>query len=364
MAISFKEKIGQLFMPAAFVNDTPEGIKETEVLIRQYHVGGLTFFHSRAMAATNYGKKQAVIENKDSVKRLIELIEHYQSISKYPLLISIDAEWGLAMRLENAEQYPYNLSLGASKNSTSAFEVGRAIGNDLKRCGIHLNLAPVMDININPANPVIGYRSFGHNKHKVSELALAYYKGMQSVGVLACAKHFPGHGDTAVDSHLALPTIEKAADELWAQELYPFEQAIKADIDCIMPGHLSVPAFDSTGKPASLSQPMLKGILRDKLGYTGALFTDALNMKAVAEMFPEPGELELEALKAGNDLLSFSTNIPAAINLIIKNVKASSALMKVIIGFWHLKRKPATILNGLPSRALHRKACKQQHLEH
>jgi len=319
MAITLKEKIGQLFMPAAFVNDTAEGIEEIENLIREHHVGGLTFFHSRAMAVTNYGKKQDVVRNEKSAERLTALIQHYQSISKYPLLMSIDAEWGLAMRLENTEQYPYNLTLGACGDTSLAYKVGEAIGIDLKNCGIHLNLAPVVDINTDPGNPVIGYRSFGHDKKKVTEMSLAYYQGLQSVGVLACAKHFPGHGDTNVDSHLALPQINKTTEQLYEEELVPFKAAISAKIACIMSGHLSVPALGDS-KPASISSKILINLLRKELGFEGVIFSDALNMQAVAKMFPQPGKLELEALKAGNDLLSFSHNIAAGIDLIAEQM--------------------------------------------
>ena len=315
--LSQQQKVGQLFFPAAFINDSDENIKALERLIRECWIGGLTFFHSPQMAATNYEKRRDIPRNDESCQRLKELIQHYQSVANYPLLVSIDAEWGLAMRVENAEQYPYALSLGASQDPYLVFETGEAVAKDLKAVGIHLNLAPVLDINLDPANPVIGYRSFGQDKQRVAKLALAFYRGLRSVGILGCAKHFPGHGDTAVDSHLGLPVIRKSSKELFEQDLFPFVEAIELGIDCVMPGHLAVPALNE-GQilPSSLSKSVVTGLLRDHLGYEGVVITDALNMKAVADRFEHPGELELAALDAGNDVLSFSSNIPAAIELI------------------------------------------------
>ncbi|TRX50928.1 glycoside hydrolase family 3 protein [Fulvivirga sp. M361] len=344
--LTTSEKVGQLFFPAVYINDSDANIRKTEQLIQQYHVGGLTFFHSPEMAATNYEKKHDIPKNERSHERLMELIQHYQSVAKHPLVMSIDAEWGLAMRVENTEQYPYALSLGASSDPYLVFEVGEAIAKDLKATGIHLNLAPVMDLNVNPANPVIGYRSFGQHREKVTELALAFYRGMKSVGILGCAKHFPGHGDTSVDSHLGLPTIDKSEAALYEQELYPFQKAIEIGIDCIMPGHLSVPALSGSGKPASLSHEIVTGLLRKKLGHKGAVFTDALNMHAVSNLYQTPGDLEWAAFSAGNDILSFSKNIPAGIEKIL-----NQASEEQIEGHYQkvneLKQK-AGLVNGGP----------------
>ena len=250
--ITLKEKVGQLFFPAAFINDSDENILELEKLIKNHNIGGLTFFHSRLSAATNYEGKKNIIRNDNSATRLKELIIHYQSISKYPLLISIDAEWGLAMRVEKTPQYPYAITLGALDEADDelVFNVGQNSAKDLKKLGINYNLAPVIDINDNPKNPVIGYRSFGDNKVKVTKKALAFYNGMQQENVIGCLKHFPGHGNTAVDSHLGLPVIDKSLAELHEQELYPFKEAIKQGIDSIMIGHLAVPAL-TNGKVIS-----------------------------------------------------------------------------------------------------------------
>ncbi|WP_103070230.1 glycoside hydrolase family 3 protein [Aquimarina sediminis] len=316
------EKIGQFFFPAAFINDTDQEIKEIEKLILDHKIGGLTFFHSRASAATNFEGKKKVIRNEDSAKRLSELITHYQSITSSPLLISIDAEWGLAMRVENAPQYPYAITLGAlPKDQTKLiFEVGKYIGNDLASIGIHLNLAPVADINVNPNNPVIGYRSFGEKKEQVTHKALALYNGLQDSGVLGCFKHFPGHGDTEVDSHLGLPVITKSKQELYAQELYPFIKAIASGIDSILIGHLAVPSL-TKGKniSATLSKEIIKDVLRKEMGFKGVVISDALNMHSVSKLYPEKGMLEWKAFDAGNDILCFAENVEAGIRTIEKH---------------------------------------------
>ena len=203
------QKIGQFFSPAAFINDSDADIYQLEQLIKEYHIGGLTFFHSRASTATNFESKKQVIINTESKQRLAELIQHFQRIAPTPLLISIDAEWGLAMRVENTPQYPYPITMGTLPDTHTALitEVGKQTGHDLATMGIHLNLAPVADINTNPNNPVIGYRSFGAERENVTQKALAYYQGLTETGILGCFKHFPGHGDTSIDSHLGLPII-------------------------------------------------------------------------------------------------------------------------------------------------------------
>ncbi len=322
--ISLREKIGQLFFPAAFINDSDENIKALEKLIKNHNIGGLTFFHSRLSAATNYEGKKNVIKNDNSASRLKELILHYQSIAKYPLLISIDAEWGLAMRVEKTPQYPYAITLGAIKNDNDKliYEVGKRTAIDLKKIGIHYNLAPVIDINDNPSNPVIGYRSFGDDRFKVTKNALSYYNGMQEIGILGCLKHFPGHGNTSVDSHLGLPIINKTLNELYEQELYPFIEAIKQEIDSIMVGHLAVPAL-TNGKiiSATLSSEIIQDLLRNKLGYKGLIISDALNMHSVSKLYTEKGELEWKAFEAGNDVLCFSENVAEGIESILKNGK-------------------------------------------
>ena len=338
--LSKKEKIGQLFMPAAFINDTEEEIQALEQLIIDNHVGGLCFFHSRASAATNYVGKKEVIKNGQSFKTLQNLAKRYQQKSKHRLLIAIDAEWGLAMRIENTPQYPYAITLGALQDNTDLiFQVGKNIAYDCKQAGVHYNLAPVTDINNNPNNPVIGYRSFGEDKINVTEKSLAYVKGMQSEGVICSIKHFPGHGDTAVDSHLGLPIIEKSKEELLSNELFPFKELIKENVDSIMVGHLSVPSL-SNGQSisSSISKDIISGLLRNEFGFNGVVISDALNMHAVSKNYPVKGQLEWLAFDAGNDILCFAEHPSEGIDTILSNA-GDKQIERAFKRVWMLKEK-------------------------
>ncbi|QSB26300.1 glycoside hydrolase family 3 protein [Flavobacterium sp. CLA17] len=321
-AEALKQKVGQFFFPAVFINDTEENIQETERLIKEHHIGGLTFFHSRASAATNYESRKKVVFNDDSYEKIKALIIRYQKSAATPLLISIDAEWGLAMRIEKTPQYPYAITLGALPENKAAlvYEVGKQIGSDLKAAGIHYNLSPLADINNNPNNPVIGYRSFGENKEKVADFAVAYLKGLSDAGILGCLKHFPGHGNTNVDSHLGLPVLKESLAELLDNELYPFIKGIENKVDSIMIGHLAVPSLNN-GKDtsATLSKPIIETLLREQLGYDGLVISDALNMHSVSKLYTTKGELEWEAFNAGNDVLCFAENVPEGIEAILKN---------------------------------------------
>ena len=321
-AQALKQKVGQFFFPAVFINDTEENIQETERLIKEHNIGGLTFFHSRASAATNYESKKKVVFNDDSYEKIKALIIRYQKAASTPLLISIDAEWGLAMRIEKTPQYPYAITLGALPESQSklVYEVGKQIGLDLKAAGIHYNLSPLADINNNPNNPVIGYRSFGENKEKVADFAVEYLNGMSEVGILGCLKHFPGHGNTNVDSHLGLPVLNETLEELLENELYPFIKGIENNVDSIMIGHLAVPSLnDGKETSATLSKAIIQDLLREKLGYDGLVISDALNMHSVSKLYETKGELEWEAFNAGNDVLCFAENVPEGIEAILKN---------------------------------------------
>ena len=291
--MTLEQKIGQFFFPAVFINDTEENIQATERLIKEYNIGGLTFFHSRASAATNYETKKKIVLNDDSFQRLRELIVRYQNCGTTPLLMSIDAEWGLAMRVEKTPQYPYAITLGAlpASEKNLVYEVGKQIGLDLKSVGIHYNLAPLADINNYPNNPVIGYRSFGQNKEKVGDFALEYLRGMNDVGILGCLKHFPGHGNTNVDSHLGLPVLKETLEELLANELVPFIKGIKNNVDSIMIGHLAVPALnDGKDTSATLSKSVIETLLRKQLGYDGLAISDALNMHSVSKLYDQKGQ--------------------------------------------------------------------------
>ncbi len=345
-----QEKIGQLFMPAAFINDSEEEIQYIEQLIEKHTIGGLCFFHSRASAATNFEGQKKIRYNETSFSTLKNLIERYQNAAKYRLLISIDAEWGLAMRIENTPQYPYAITLGAIQNTNDlTFQVGKQIAKDCKVAGIHWNLAPVVDINNNPNNPVIGYRSFGEDKNRVAQKALAFVKGTQSEGVLTCLKHFPGHGDTGVDSHLGLPLITKTKEELLANELYPFQKIINEGVDSIMAGHLSIPALaDGDPSPSSLSKKILKSVLRDNMKFNGVVISDALNMFAVSKNYPDKGELEWRAFDAGNDILCFAEHTKEGIEMILKkatDLQIEESFERV----WKLKQKAF-----IPDLAKHR----------
>ena len=213
-------------------------------------------------------------------------------------------------------QYPFAITLGALKKDAEKWveEVGYRMGLEMKRSGIHLNLAPCADVNTNPNNPVIGYRSFGDHTENVAKLSFAAYSGMKKAGIGACLKHFPGHGDTAVDSHLGLPILQKTKAELEAEELVPFQYGIDREVEMIMVGHLAVPALTG-GKdiPASISRELITDLLKEEMGFQGLVISDALNMKAVANLYPEPGELEWQAFHAGNDILCFSDHVKEGI---------------------------------------------------
>lgn len=293
-SMSLKEKVGQLFMVSAYSNRSESHTDSIQQLINDYHIGGLIFFQGGPM-------RQAKQTN------------HYQSISKVPLFIGVDGEWGLNMRLDSTSRYPYNMTLGAISNNDIVKKIGEQIGKDCNRMGIHINFAPVVDINTNSKNPVIGVRSFGEDKVNVTEKAWAFTDGMQSTGVLACAKHFPGHGDTDTDSHKTLPTVSFSKERINEIELYPYKELFKKGIAGVMVAHLNVPSLESQeGLPSSLSYKIVSELLKDQLNYDGLIFTDALNMKGAAD-YGEPGDIDLAAFKAGNDVLLFTVDAPKAI---------------------------------------------------
>ncbi|HEU4473025.1 MAG TPA: glycoside hydrolase family 3 N-terminal domain-containing protein [Flavisolibacter sp.] len=301
-SLSDEEKIAQLMVIRAHSNLGPEHISQVTDLISKYNVGALCFFQGGPM-------------------RQAELTNLYQSIAKTPLMVTIDGEWGLGMRLDSITRFPYQLTLGALNNEQLVYEMGKAIGEQMKRIGVHVNYAPVVDVNNNPNNPVIGYRSFGEDKYKVARFGVAYARGMQDAGIMACAKHFPGHGDTEVDSHYDLPVISKSRGQLDSLELYPFKELFRAGIGSVMVAHLAIPSIDNTPNlPTSLSKKNINGLLRDDLGYQGLTFTDALEMKGVAKFFPA-GEAAVQAIIAGNDMLCLPENVPEAINALADAVK-------------------------------------------
>src|SRR5690606_19548190 len=243
-----------------------------------------------------------------------------QNTSKVPLLGAIDAEWGLGMRLDSTISYPFQMALGAIKDNALIYEMGTEVARQIKRTGLHVNFAPVVDVNNNPKNPVINFRSFGEDKYNVAEKSVAYMKGMQDNSVMTTAKHFPGHGDTDTDSHFALPQINHSIERLDTLELFPFRKVIEAGIGGIMVAHLNIPALDSTGIPSTLSKPIITDLLKNKMGFEGLIVTDAMNMKAITNTH-SPGIVDKDAILAGNDLLEFTENVPKAISEIKKAIK-------------------------------------------
>ena len=300
--MTLNEKIGQLFMVQAYSNKDKKHENFITNMITKYHVGNLIFMQGTP-------EKQAKLNNK------------YQAVSKTPLMIGFDGEWGLDMRLKNTYKFPWNMTLGAIKNDSLIKQFGQHLGKHCKRLGIHVNFAPVVDINTNPKNPIIGNRSFGENKENVTQKAIAFTKGMQSMGVLANAKHFPGHGDTATDSHHTLPVLNFGLSRLDSIELYPYKKVFNAGIASVMTAHLSIPSLESNSKlPTSLSKKVVTGLLQEKLGFSGLIITDGLNMKGAAN-YASSSEIDLAAIQAGNDLLLIPQDVPATINLIKKAIE-------------------------------------------
>jgi len=296
-SLSKEERIAQLMVIRAHSNLGEEHVNGVIEKIKNFNLGGLCFFQGGPVRQAN-------------------LTNLYQSISKTPLMVTIDGEWGLGMRLDSVIKFPYQLTLGSLSDEKIIYELGRAVGEQMKRIGVQVNYAPVVDINNNPNNPVIGYRSFGEDKYKVALFGVSYMKGMQDAGIMACAKHFPGHGDVDVDSHYDLPVISKSMPQLDSLELYPFKQLFKNGVGSVMIAHLSIPAIDTTTNlPTSLSKNNVHHLLRDELNYKGLAFTDALEMKGVSKYFPG-GEAAVQALIAGNDMLCLPENVPAAIDAV------------------------------------------------
>ncbi|WP_417884579.1 glycoside hydrolase family 3 N-terminal domain-containing protein [Zunongwangia sp.] len=287
------ERIAQLIMVAAYSNRGLKHKEEILKLIKEQKIGGLIFFQGTA-------------------KKQVQLMNDYQLVSKVPLLGAIDAEWGLGMRLDNTISFPFQMALGAIKDDTLLYKMGEEVARQIKRTGLHMNFAPVVDVNNNPNNPVINYRSFGEDKEKVAEKGIAYMKGMQDERILTTAKHFPGHGDTDTDSHKALPQINHPFTRLDTLEMYPFKELIDAGVGGVMVAHLNIPALDSSGVPSTLSKKIISGILKEKLGFKGLIVTDAMNMKGVTTG-NEPGVVDKKAIIAGNDLLEFTEDVPKAI---------------------------------------------------
>ena len=292
------ERIGQLFMPVIDGDNTDANKKKIQNFISSQYVGGFLFSESTPL-------NQA------------ELTNMAQQNSKVPLMISLDGEWGLSMRLTNTIQFPRNMMLGAIQNDSLLYYYGLEVARQCKLMGIHVNFAPSVDVNSNPANPVIGTRSFGEDPELVARLGIMYAKGLEDGGVMAVAKHFPGHGDTSTDSHKTLPTIAHDRDRLDEVELQPFRKYIKSGFSGLMVGHLNIPALDAKVQPSSLSESIVTGLLQEELGFSGLIFTDGLQMKGVS------GEdnYAVRALQAGNDILLGPVSVEKEFNAVKKAVE-------------------------------------------
>lgn len=296
------DRIAQLLMVRAHTNKGVAYEDSVACVIQKEHIGGLVFFQGGPV-------RQAALTNR------------YQKLSRIPLLIAMDGEWGLGMRLDSTTSFPYQMTLGAIRDNNLIYKMGQFVAKDFKRLGMYMNFAPDMDVNNNPNNPVIGFRSFGDNKYNVAKKGIAYLTGMQSAGILTTAKHFPGHGDTDVDSHLDLPLLPFSKERLDTLEMYPFKAAVKAGITGIMVAHMNIPALDTSAHlPSTLSRPIVTGILKDQIGFKGLIVSDAMEMKGVIKYFPN-SEADVMALNAGNDILELTENSIRAVAAIKKAIR-------------------------------------------
>lgn len=301
--LNAKEKVAQLFMVRAHSNLGQRYIDSVAGVIEREQLGGIVLFQGGPM-------------------RHAAVINRYQQLAKVPLLIAFDGEWGLGMRLpDSTVSYPYQMTLGAIQNEALIYQMGREIAVDFKRLGMNINFAPVVDINNNPRNPVINFRSFGENKHNVTRKGLAYMRGMMDEGIIVSLKHFPGHGDTDVDSHYDLPRLPFSAGRLDTLELHPFRELVDAGASGVMVAHMNIPSLDPTPNlPSSLSKKMVTDLLKDKLGFKGLVFTDAMDMNGVVKHFRN-GEADVRAIIAGNDILELSQNSARAIDMVLQAIR-------------------------------------------
>lgn len=300
--LSKKEKIAQLFFVAAYSNKSKRFTDSIAKVVKKERVGGLVFFQG-------------------GPERQVLLTNQYQKKARVPLLIASDGEWGLGMRLDSTVSYPYQMALGAVQNKELIYKMGLEVAKDFRRVGMHMNLAPVVDVNNNAKNPVINYRSFGENKYNVTEKASAYLKGMQDGGLLVSIKHYPGHGDTDVDSHYDLPQLKFTKERLDSLEMYPFKELIKQGAAGVMIAHMNIPALDPTpNMPSTLSKPIVTGILKDQQKFEGIIISDAMGMKGVVKYFKD-GEADVMGIIAGNDILELSENSKRAVKMVRQAIK-------------------------------------------
>jgi len=309
--LSKKQKIAQMFFVAAYTNKSKAFTDSIAKVIKREKVGGLVFFQGGP-------GRQAALTNQ------------YQKKARVPLLIASDGEWGLGMRLDSTISYPYQMALGAVQNKELIYKMGLEVAKDYKRIGMHMNLAPDVDVNNNAKNPVINYRSFGENKYNVAQKGAAYLKGMQDGGLLVSIKHFPGHGDTDVDSHYDLPQLKFTKERLDSLEMYPFKELIKQGAAGVMIAHMNIPSLDATpNMPSTLSKPIVTGILKDEIGFKGVIISDAMGMKGVVKYFKD-GEADVMGIIAGNDILELSENSKRAVKMVRQAIKDQRLTMERI----------------------------------
>lgn len=349
--LSLKQKVGQLFVPRLDVIDNPSGHAALRTMVTKGQIGGFLL-------------------GKGTINGYAALIRTAQAVTKVPLLVTLDGEWGLAMRMTDAPRFPHSMALGAITDPELLEEYGQEVARQCKAVGIHVNFAPVLDVNSNPKNPVIGYRSFGENPKRVATLSTAYARGLEKGGVMSVAKHFPGHGDTNTDSHKALPTIDHSAETMHNTDLLPFQAFINAGLSGIMTGHLKVPSLDATGTPASLSHTITSDLLRDKMRFNGLIFTDALAMKGAVARSNENNCVT--AIKAGADVLLGSASPLNDINAVITAVRSGDipeALIdkvcrRILIAKFNLGlanantlpvKRPSDVVNSPLSKAVNKK---------
>lgn len=295
--LSLRQKIAQMFFVRGLTNQNKAYEDSVAKMVRRGKVGGIIFFQGGP-------GRQAALTNR------------YQKLARLPLLVAADGEWGLGMRLDSTVSYPYQMALGAVQNKSLIYKMGLEVAKDFRRLGMQMNLAPVVDINNNAKNPVINYRSFGENKYNVAEKAGAYMKGLQDGGLLVSIKHFPGHGDTDVDSHYDLPQLPFTKQRLDTLELYPFKELIKQHASGVMIAHMNIPSLDAAPRmPSTLSQPIVTGLLKNELGFKGLIISDAMEMKGVVKYFPN-GEADVMAIIAGNDIIELSEDTRRAIKMV------------------------------------------------
>jgi beta-N-acetylhexosaminidase len=323
--MSLEEKVGQLLVSSfqsSFLSTDSDGFAELEKAVRDYHVGGFHVFGASELAPPVLLNPAYGTVILGQPLEAASILNRLQAIARVPLLNTADFEGGVGFRIAGATAFPRAMAFGAIGDESLAQEAGRITGREARALGVHVNFAPVVDVNNNPRNPVINTRSFGEDPAAVGRLASAYIRGMQSAGAMATLKHFPGHGDTDVDSHIGLPVIKHPRERLEAIELPPFKAGIAAGADAVMTGHIEMPALDPTpATPTTLSPPIVNGVLRKALAFRGLVYTDSMGMQGVTNMHA-PGEAAVRAILAGNDVVLHSPDDGAAFRGIVEAVKS------------------------------------------